>query len=74
MDERATTAGTVAVVESERRAGLDRLVVPRDRVRADAPLPVVDDSALVEHAQQDHAPVELEQVRVVEPRQIRRER
>ena len=57
----------VVVAERERRAGLDRLVVPEDRVRPDAALPVVDDGALVVGAQEHHAAVQLEQLGVGEP-------
>ena len=39
-----------------------RLVVPEDRVRADAPLAVVDDRALVVRPQEDEVAVEREQV------------
>ena len=56
----------VLVVERMDDADLHRLVVPEDRVRADAPLPVVDDRALVVRAQQDHRAVELEQLLLAE--------
>ena len=48
------------------RADLHRLVVPEDRVRADAALAVVDDRALVVRPQEDELPVELEKVALVE--------
>ena len=54
-----------------RRAGLDRLVVPEDRVGADAALPVVDDRALVVGAQQHHPAVQLEQIALAERRRGR---
>src|SRR5204863_9329120 len=57
----------ILLVERERGAGLDRLVVPGNRVRPDPTLAVVDERALVEHAQEDHAPVELDQVLIGEP-------
>ena len=57
----------VVVLERVYRAGLHRLVVPVDRVRADAALPVVDDRPLVVGAQEHHAAVELDQVVVGEP-------
>ncbi len=47
-------------------ARLHRLVVPEDRVRADAALAVVDDRALVVGAQQHHRAVELEQLLLAE--------
>ena len=56
----------VLVVERVHGAGLHRLVVPEDRVRADAALPVVDDGALVVRAQQHHRAVELEQLLLAE--------
>ena len=52
----------VVVRERERRARLDRLVVPEDRVGADPALPVVDDGALVVGAQEHHAAVQLEEI------------
>ena len=48
-------------------AGLHRLVVPEDRVRADPALAVVDDRALVVGPQQDQRAVEVEQVLLGEP-------
>ena len=57
----------VAALESEHGARLHRLVVPEDRVRADAALPVVDDRALVVGAQQDEVAVQLEQLVGAEP-------
>ena len=52
----------VLVLERVERAGLDRLVTPVDRVRADPALAVVDDGALVVGAQQHHRAVEVEQL------------
>ncbi len=52
----------VALLEREHRARLHRLVVPEDRVRADAALAVVDDRALVVRAQQDEVAIEREQL------------
>src|SRR5579884_2199476 len=68
-DRRLAVAREDPVLGGEREggAGLDRLVVPGDRVRADPALTVVHDRPLVEHAEQDHAPVELEQRALVEP-------
>src|SRR5579884_4135510 len=56
----------VSVVERVHRAGLHRLVVPEDRVRADAALAVVDERALVVRAQQDERAVDREQLARVE--------
>src|SRR5215210_1879816 len=57
----------VVVVEGVKRAGLDRLVPPEDRVRADPALAVIDDRALVVRAQQHHRAVEVEQSLLPEP-------
>ncbi len=57
----------VAVLEREHGAGLHRLVVPEDRVRADPALPVVDDRALVVRPQEHEVAVELEQLVRAEP-------
>ena len=56
----------VLVLERVSGAGLHRLVVPEDRVRADAALTVVDDGALVVRAQEHHRAVELEQLLLAE--------
>ena len=62
-DRRLAIAREDPVVVGERvhRARLHRLVVPEDRVGADAPLPVIDDRALVVRAEEDQRPVEVEQ-------------
>ena len=57
----------VLVLERVERAGLDRLVAPEDRVRADPALAVVDDRALVVRPQQHHRAVEVEQLLLAEP-------
>ena len=54
----------VLPVEGVGGAHLHRLVAPVDRVRADAPLPVIDDRALVVRAEENELPVELEEVGV----------
>src|SRR3954471_18865557 len=56
----------VVVLERVDRACLHRLVVPEDRVRADSPLTVVDDRALVVRAQEDERPVEVEELLLAE--------
>ena len=56
----------VLVVEGVHDAGLHRLVIPEDRVRADASLPVVDDRALVVRPQENHRAIELEQLLLAE--------
>ncbi len=68
-DRRLAIAGEdpVLVGERVRRAGLHRLVVPEDRVRADPALAVVDERALVVGPQQDERPVEVEQLLLPEP-------
>ena len=48
-------------------AGLHRLVVPEDRVRADPALAVVDDRALVVGAEQDERAVDREELVGAEP-------
>ena len=57
----------VLLLEGMDGARLHRLVVPEDRVRADAALAVVDDGALVVRAQQHHRAVEVEQLLLAEP-------
>ena len=57
----------VLVLERMERAGLDRLVAPVDRVRADPALAVVDDGALVVRAQQHHRAIEIEQLLLADP-------
>ena len=52
----------VALLESKDRTGLHRLVVPEDRVCADAALSVVDDRALVVCAKEDEVSVKREQL------------
>ena len=49
------------------RAGLHRLVVEKESVGADPPLPVVDERALVVGAEEDELPVQLEKVVLAEP-------
>src|SRR5204863_8947577 len=63
-DRRVPVAREDPVLALERVDGahLHRLVVPEERVRADAALPVVDERALVVRPQQDELPVELAEV------------
>src|ERR671919_627868 len=56
----------VLVRQREGRAGLDGLVAPEDRIRADPALAMVDDRALVVRAQEDEVAVEGEERRLVE--------
>ena len=56
----------VAVLEGVHRARLHRLVVPKDRVRTDTSLPVVDKRAFVVGAQQHHRAEEVEQLLLAE--------
>ncbi len=60
----------VVVAERERRAGLNRLVAPGDRVGADASLALVHDGTLVEGAQQHHAAVQLEELALCQARGV----
>ena len=78
-DRRLAVAREDPVLVGERvhRAGLHRLVVPEDRVRADPALAVIDDRALVVGTQQDERAVDREQVvrrRGRRPRAPRRSR
>ena len=67
-DRRLAVAGEdpVVVVERVGGAGLDRLVVPEDRVGADPALAVVDDRALVVRPQQHERAVQLDEIVVGE--------
>ena len=68
-DRRLAVAGEdpVSVLERVHRAGLHRLVIPEDRVRADPALSVVHQGALVVGAEEDERAVEREKVVLVEP-------
>src|SRR5205814_10428841 len=57
----------VLAFERVNGAGLHRLVVPEDRVRADPALTVEDHRALVVGTQQHYRAVELEEVALLEP-------